>query len=141
MRLPPSASDGSEPLAPSATQPFTKTTPQLSPGEQARLAQAMMRRQGLLSVRVAAVFVTLLLGLPLVNLYAPDFAAASVFGFSASWLFLGVLFYPITVLLSIYFVRNSDRIEAEVARAFGERADAGSRDGAGSVNGQEGGAL
>ena len=122
-------------LPPSTTQPLTKTVPPLAPNEQAQLARDMMRRQGSLSMRVAAVFVALLLGLPLVNLYAPDVAAAQLFGFSASWLFLGVLFYPITVLLSIYFVRNSDRIEAEAAQAFGERA------GDSSIEGWEGRAL
>ena len=38
-----------------------------------------------------------------------------VAGFPASWLFLGVLFFPITWLLSAYFIRESDRIEAACA--------------------------
>ena len=85
----------------------------MSVEEQARLAQRVMRRQGALSLRVAAVFVVLLLGLPLVNALAPQVVSATILGFPATWLFLGVLFYPITVLLSVYFVRHSDRIEAE----------------------------
>ena len=87
----------------------------MSVEEQARLAQRVMRRQGALSLRVAAVFVILLLGLPLVNALAPQLVAATILGFPATWLFLGVLFYPITVLLSVYFVRHSDRIEAETS--------------------------
>ena len=121
MRVPPpepeeiaalsDASEIAEASAHSAANPLAA----LSPEEQGRLAQRMMRRQGALSLRVAAVFTILLLGLPLVNYFLPELANTSVFGFSATWLFLGVLFYPITVLLSLYFVKHSDRIEAETA--------------------------
>lgn len=87
----------------------------LTTEEHARLAHAVMRRQAALSLRVAAVFVLLVFGLPLVNYYLPDLANTPVFGFTASWLFLGVLFFPITWLLSAYFIRQSDRIERECA--------------------------
>ena len=80
-----------------------------------RLAQVIMRRQAALSLRVALIFIILVLGLPLVNYYLPQWANTPVFGFTATWLFLGVLFFPITWLLSYYFVRQSDRIEAECA--------------------------
>ncbi len=85
----------------------------LSTEEQARLARVLMRRQGALSLRVAAVFVGLVLGVPLVNHLYPELANAPVLGFTASWLFLGVLIYPITVVLSFYFVAASNRIEAD----------------------------
>jgi uncharacterized membrane protein (DUF485 family) len=85
----------------------------LSAEEHLQLSQQVMRRQAALSLRVAAVFLLLLFGLPLFNLYLPNMANASVFGFTVSWLFLGVLFFPITVLLAAYFVRQSDRIESE----------------------------
>jgi uncharacterized membrane protein (DUF485 family) len=81
----------------------------------ARLAHAVMRRQAALSIRVAAIFVVLVFGLPLVNLYLPELANARAGAFTWTWLFLGVLFYPITWLLSGYFIRASDRIEAECA--------------------------
>jgi len=84
----------------------------LSEVDRARLARAVMRRQGALSLRVAAVFVSLVLGLPLLNYYQPEWANAPIFGFTATWLFLGVLIYPITVALSFYFVAASNRIEA-----------------------------
>ncbi|HZP84722.1 MAG TPA: DUF485 domain-containing protein [Chthonomonadaceae bacterium] len=83
--------------------------------EQARLAHTVMRHQAALSVRVAIVFLALVFGLPLVNFYLPELANRPVLGFTATWLFLGVLFFPITWLLSAYFVRQSDRIEAEFA--------------------------
>ncbi|MDB5353279.1 MAG: putative integral rane protein [Planctomycetota bacterium] len=79
----------------------------------ARLSRIVMRRQAGLSLRVASVFVVLILGLPLVNRFLPEVANYPIYGFPASWLFLGVIFYPITVALSVYFVRRSDRIEAE----------------------------
>lgn len=76
-----------------------------------------MRRQAALSLRVAAIFVLLLIGLPLLNLYAPDLAATKVGGFSITWLILGVLFYPITWVLSLYFVNRSEALETELARS------------------------
>ena len=90
-----------------------RTVLALSAEEHATLAHRVMRRQGALSLRVAAVFAVLVLGLPLVNAYWPDLANAEVGGFTVTWLFLGVLFYPITVALAFYFVRKSDKIEAE----------------------------
>lgn len=83
--------------------------------EQARLAHTVMRRQAALSVRVAIVFLALVFGLPLVNYCLPELANRPVLGFTTTWLFLGVLFFPITWLLSAYFVRQSNRIEAGFA--------------------------
>ena len=90
-----------------------RTVHDLSTDELARLADRIMRRQAGLSLRVATVFLVLLLGLPLVNAQWPELANTSVGGFTATWLFLAVLFYPITVALSFYFVNKSDKIEAE----------------------------
>jgi uncharacterized membrane protein (DUF485 family) len=83
----------------------------LSEEDRARLARSLMRRQGGLSLRVAAVFVVLVLGVPLVNAFLPEWAGTSILGFTATWLFLGVLIYPITVALSFYFVAESNKIE------------------------------
>jgi hypothetical protein len=85
----------------------------MSDADHARLASKVMRRQAALSLRVAFAFLSLVLGLPLLNYLAPVIANYRVLGFPATWLFLAVLFYPITVALSFYFVRHSDRIEAE----------------------------
>src|SRR5437868_1795547 len=87
----------------------------LTPEEHARLAHAVMRRQASLSLRVAALFALLVFGLPLVNYYLPDLANDPILGFTASWLFLGILFFPIIWLLAAYFIRQSDRIEKECA--------------------------
>jgi uncharacterized membrane protein (DUF485 family) len=87
----------------------------LSPEEHARLARHVMHEQAALSLKVAAVFVVLVFGLPLVNNFLPELANTRVLGFTATWLFLGVLFFPITWALSAYFIRESNRIEAECA--------------------------
>ena len=89
----------------------------LTPQARAELVQRLMKRQAGLSLRVAAVFVVLLIGIPLFNLYAPEKAATSEFGFTFAWLFLGVVFFPITWLLSAFFVTRSDALEAEIARS------------------------
>lgn len=86
----------------------------------AEILRLIMRRQASLSLKIAAVFVLLLLGLPLVNLYLPDLAGTRIGGFTLTWLFLGVLFYPITWLLSATFVKRSNEIETELAREIGE---------------------
>lgn len=85
------------------------------PGHQRKLAQAVMRRQLSLSLKIAAAFILMLLGLPMVNRFLPELANTPVLGFTATWLFLAVLFYPITWFMSWWFIRQSNRIEAEIA--------------------------
>src|SRR5207248_6411627 len=77
------------------------------------LAHLVMRKQAALSIKIAAIFLTILFGLPLVNQFLPKVADTPVLGFTATWLFLGVLFYPLTWLLSWVFINQSDRLEAE----------------------------
>ena len=84
------------------------------PAAQSALLRRVMNRQAALSLRVAAVFLVLVFGLPLVNWLLPNVAGIRIGGFTASWLFLAVLFYPVTWALSGYFVRESDRLEAEL---------------------------
>jgi len=80
---------------------------------QERLLKMVMRRQASLSLRVAALFLVPLLGLPLINQNQSSFMNSRVFGFSVTWLILGICFFPLTWLLSAYFVHKSDAIEAE----------------------------
>ena len=82
----------------------------------AEIADALMRRQASLSRKVAAVFLIVLFGLPMINFAFPEAANRQIFGFTATWLFLGILFYPITWFLSWYFIKESDRIEADSGR-------------------------
>jgi len=52
---------------------------------------------------------------PLINLYMPELAATKIAGFTLTWLILGILFYPVTWLLSTYFVRKSEALESAIA--------------------------
>lgn len=87
--------------------------------DDATLVRMLMRRQAGLSLRIASVFVALLVGLPLLNLYAPGIAGTRIGGFTLTWLLLAVLFYPITWWLSATFVKRSNEIETELAREIG----------------------
>jgi hypothetical protein len=62
------------------------------------LLSAVMKRQVTLSLRVAAIG-----------------------GFSLTWLVLGVLFYPLTWVLSRWFITSSDKIEEDLTREYGEK--------------------
>lgn len=78
-----------------------------------RLIQTTMRRQAALSLRVAVIFLLMLFLLPVFNRFFPGVAGLKVGGFTLSWLFLAILFYPVTWVLSWYFIRASDAIEQE----------------------------
>ncbi len=75
--------------------------------------QRLMRRQLRLSISIAAAFGILLLGMPLVNYFAPDLMAIRVAGFTLSWLILGVLFFPFVWILSWIFIKRSTALENE----------------------------
>lgn len=89
--------------------------------EQERLLHQVMQRQASLSIKVAVVFILLLVGLPLGNLYLPDLTGSAVMGFTLTWLILGVLFYPLTWVLSQLFVRQSESIEAKLSAEISGR--------------------
>ena len=78
--------------------------------------RTLMRRQLRLSVSCAAAFLSVLLGLPLLNYFAPNWMAQRVAGFTLTWLILGVLFFPAVWLIAYVFIRRSIGLEnAEVA--------------------------
>jgi uncharacterized membrane protein (DUF485 family) len=79
------------------------------------LTTRVMKRQAGLSIRVALVFLLVVLLLPLINWLLPELAQTQILGFSLTWLVLGVLFYPLTWLLSGYFVQASNTIETQIA--------------------------
>ena len=76
-----------------------------------------MRRQLKLSIGCALAFLVGLLGLPLLNYFAPSFMAQRVGGFTLTWLVLGVLFFPYVWLISGYFIRRSLKLEDDEARS------------------------
>ena len=75
----------------------------------------LMRRQLQLSISCAAAFLVALLGLPLLNYFAPQLMAARVAGFTLSWLILGVLFFPLVWIISAFFIRRSIALEEKEA--------------------------
>ena len=85
----------------------------LNPEETRALAKNVMHRQAGLSIGVASLFLVIVLGLPLFNFYKADTAAISISGYPFTWLLLGVLFFPITWLMSYFFVKRSDKLEAQ----------------------------
>lgn len=80
--------------------------------------RGLMKRQLRLSVTCASAFLLLLFGLPLLNYLAPDFMAQRVWGFTLSWLVLGVLFFPYVWIIARWFIVRSMALEdSEVSRA------------------------
>ncbi len=87
--------------------------------------RSLMRRQLRLSVACAGTFMIALLGLPLANFLFPDLMATRVFGFTLTWLILGVLFFPLVWLIAWLFIQRSIALEddevAEVERGKSRR--------------------
>lgn len=96
-------------------EPHMEADANMHPDHQRRLAQSVMKRQVSLSLKVASVFVVILLGLPLVNYYMPEIMNAPFLGFTVTWFLLAILFYPITWVLSWWFIKRSNQIEADLA--------------------------
>lgn len=82
--------------------------------------RSLMRRQLGLSIACAATFLIALLGLPLLNYFAPVLMATRVAGFTLTWLILGVLFFPFVWIISFVFIKRSIALEeSEVEQARG----------------------
>lgn len=80
--------------------------------------RSLMRRQLSLSISCATTFLLALVGLPLLNYFAPRLMATRVGGFTLSWLVLGVLFFPFVWVISYAFIKRSIALEEEeVAQA------------------------
>lgn len=73
----------------------------------------LMRRQLKLSVAYAATFLIALIGMPLLNFYAPALMATRVAGFTLTWLILGVLFFPFVWIISWRFIKRSIALEED----------------------------
>lgn len=91
----------------------------------------LMRRQLKLSIACAATFLIALLGLPLANYFFPDVMAMRVFGFTLTWLILGVLFFPFVWVIAFMFIKRSIALEeaeaAEVEKGKGGEGERGNR--------------
>ncbi len=86
----------------------------------------LMRRQLRLSVFCAALFLVILVGLPLLNYHFPEAMAARVLGgFTWSWFLLGIGVFPAVWWIAWYFIRRSialEREEVDEARRHSGRA-------------------
>ena len=78
---------------------------------------SLMRRQLCLSASCAATFLVVLLGLPLLNYFAPALMATRVAGFTLTWLILGVLFFPFVWIISAVFIKRSIALEEDEVKS------------------------
>ena len=78
--------------------------------------RTLMRRQLGLSIACAATFLIALIGMPLLNYYAPALMASRVGGFTLTWLILGVLFFPFVWVISYIFIKRSIALEEDEVR-------------------------
>lgn len=81
-----------------------------------------MKGQLRLSIACAATFLIALLGLPLLNYLFPELMARRIFGFTFTWLILGVLFFPLVWVISWFFIRRSIALEQEEVREVSRAA-------------------
>ena len=65
---------------------------------------------------MAAVFLVVLFGLPLMNLLFPELVRMQVFGLPMAWLALGALIYPFVWTLALYYVGTSRKYDDEFTR-------------------------
>ena len=79
----------------------------------------LMSAQLRLALRVLAFGAVGLGGLPLLFLLVPDTRTLEIGGIPFPWLVLGVLVYPIAILVARYYVRQSERIEREFSQVVG----------------------
>jgi hypothetical protein len=60
-------------------------------------------------------------GLPLLFLLVPATRSLEIGRIPLPWLVLGVIVYPVALVVARYYVRQSERIEAEFSAAVGRR--------------------
>lgn len=77
------------------------------------LLQDLIRRQLTLAISVAAVFLVVLFGLPLMNLLFPELMRMQVLGLPLAWLALAVFMYPFIWALALYYVGTSKKYDDE----------------------------
>lgn len=74
---------------------------------------SLMQKQLKLAIACAFAFLSVLLGLPILNYLAPEFMAQRIFGFTLSWFILGIGFFPAVWCISFYFIRKSIQLEEQ----------------------------
>jgi len=94
---------------------FMKPPPAKLDAHSEEFLRRLMQRQLRLSLSCAVTFLVALLGLPLLNYFWPELMARRVFGFTLTWLILGVLFFPLVWFISWRFIRRSSEMENQEA--------------------------
>lgn len=119
--------EGLRPERVRVTGPPRRHTPRARTGdidEETRLGSvylgSLLREQLRLALRTIAVLLLTVGLLPLVFHLAPGLSEVHLLGLPLSWLLLGVLVYPLLVLLGWRYVRRAERNEADFADLMSE---------------------
>ena len=75
--------------------------------------RSLVRSQRRLALLICSLTALLLAGTALLGAVAPGFARLHVLGISLPWLVLGVLVYPVLIVLAIYTVRHAEHNERD----------------------------
>lgn len=80
------------------------------------LVRGLVRTQLGLALRLAAVVVTVVVALVLLNSAVPEFAALIVFGIRLNWLILAGLLYPLLYGVGRLYIRLAEQGERDFVR-------------------------
>lgn len=80
------------------------------------LVRGLVRTQLGLALRLAAVVMTIVVALVLLDAAAPDLAALTVFGVRLNWLILAGLIYPLLYGVGRLYVRLAEQGERDFVR-------------------------
>jgi hypothetical protein len=81
---------------------------------------SLLREQMWLALRIVALLAVTIGSLPLVFHLAPRLTDVVLLGMPLSWLLLGVVVYPVLVLLGWRYVRSAERNERDFADLMSE---------------------
>lgn len=81
---------------------------------------SLMSAQLWLALRIGGALALVVGSLPLAFHLFPDLAGVEVLGVPLSWLLLGILVYPVLVLLGWTYVRGAERNESDFAELLDE---------------------
>lgn len=101
------------------SQPITELRDATAVGDV--LTASLMRAQLGLALRMLAVFAGGLAGLPALFALAPGLGRVRVVHVPLPWLLLGVLSFPLLVVLGIVYLRQAERNEAEFEDLVGQQ--------------------
>jgi hypothetical protein len=81
---------------------------------------SLLREQLFLALRIVALLALGVGSLPLVFHLAPGLTDVELFGMPLPWLLLGIVVYPVLVLLGWRYVRSAERNELDFAELLDE---------------------